>query len=115
MIRISTITVAIILSLLIVAGHAKESTRQLACTGSMIEPDAASQSAKTLRLSLGSRKQVALDLGQGDVTARVVSDNKIQLKFSAKDFTGEFFHYTNDLFLIYKSGHLARLTCKPEG
>jgi hypothetical protein len=42
-----------------------------------------------------------------------MSDNQIQLKFSTKEFVGEFFHYTNDLFLIYKSGHLARLTCAP--
>jgi len=52
-------------------------------------------------------------MGQGNVSARVVSDNGIQLKFRTNDFTGEFFHYTNDMFLIYKSGHLARLACTP--
>jgi hypothetical protein len=41
----------------------------------------------------------------------MISDNKIQLKFSTKDFVGEYFHYTGDLFLIYHSGELARLTC----
>jgi hypothetical protein len=46
------------------------------------------------------------------MSARVVSDNKIQLKFRTKDFEGEYFHYTGDLFFIYKSGHLMRLTCK---
>ena len=45
------------------------------------------------------------------MSARVVSDNKIQLKFRTKDFEGEYFHYTGDLFCIYKSGHLMRLTC----
>ena len=45
---------------------------------------------------------------------RVVSDNRIQLKFRTKDFEGEYFHYTGDLFFIYKSGHLMRLMCKPE-
>ena len=45
------------------------------------------------------------------MSARVVSDNKIQLKFRTKDFEGEYFHYTGDLFFIYKSGHLMRLTC----
>ena len=44
----------------------------------------------------------------------VVSDNRIQLKFRTKDFEGEYFHYTGDLFFIYKSGHLMRLMCKPE-
>jgi len=41
-----------------------------------------------------------------------LSNNKIQLKFQTKQYVGEFFHYTNDLFLIYKLGHLARLNCK---
>ena len=39
-------------------------------------------------------------------------DNKIQLKFRTKDFEGEYFHYTGDLFFIYKSGHLMKLTCQ---
>jgi hypothetical protein len=30
-------------------------------------------------------------------------------------FTGDYLYYTRDMFLIYKSGHLARLTCKPNG
>jgi len=47
---------------------------------------------------------------------RRVSDNKIQLKFRTKEFEGEYFHYTDDLFLIYKSGHLMKLMCqKREG
>jgi hypothetical protein len=33
-----------------------------------------------------------------------VRDNKVQLKFRTKDFEGEYFHYTGDLFFIYKSG-----------
>jgi len=44
--------------------------------------------------------------------SRKVSDNKIQLKFRTKDFEGEYFHYTGDLFFIYKSGHLMKLTCQ---
>jgi hypothetical protein len=51
-----------------------------------------------------------LDLGKGVVNARKVSDNKIQLKFRTNDF--EYFHYTGDLFFIYKSGHLMKLTCQ---
>ena len=101
------------LSFSITFGHAEEATRQLACTGSLIAPDAVSQTDRTLQLSIGPKQKVALDLGKGNMNARVTSNNKIQLKFSTTDFVGEFFHYTNDLFLIYKSGHLARLTCKP--
>ena len=87
--------------------------KPLQCTGSLIEPSGGAQTEKSLRLTLGSK--VVLNLGQGDIKPWIVSDNKIQLKFRTKDFVGEFFHYTNDLFLIYRSGHLARMTCKPEG
>jgi len=52
-------------------------------------------------------------LGKGAVNALVLSNNRIQLKFRTKDFVGEYFYYDRDLFLIYRSGHLARLTCKP--
>jgi hypothetical protein len=47
------------------------------------------------------------------LNAHVTSDNKNQLKFRTKQYVGEFFRYTRDLFLIYKSGRLARLTCSP--
>ena len=53
-----------------------------------------------------------MDFGSGNVAAQVESDNRIQLKFKTDEFVGEYFHYTGDLFLIYKSGHLARLMCK---
>ena len=76
----------------------------------MIEPTSLAPSPKSLQLTLSPAK-VAINLGQGDSNARVLIDNKIQLKFQTKEFVGEFFHYTGDLFLIYKSGHLARLTC----
>src|SRR6266436_5194372 len=65
-----------------------EAARPLSCTGMMIEPTAVEQSSKTVQLSLGPKGKVAVDLGQGNVDARLVSDNKIQLKFSTKDFTG---------------------------
>jgi hypothetical protein len=107
--------VAPILGCMLVVGYAEEKTRQLSCTGLMIEPTALSQSPKSVRLNWGSSQKVELDFGDSNLTARVVSNNKIQLKFRAKDFVGELFHYTNDLFLIYQSGHLARLTCNPEG
>ena len=49
--------------------------------------------------------------GGEKVNADVTSDNQIQLKFRTKQYVGEFFYYTDDLFLIHKDGHLARLTC----
>jgi hypothetical protein len=42
---------------------------------------------------------------------RITTNNKIQFKFATKEFVGEYFHYTGDLFLIYTSGKLARLNC----
>jgi len=94
------------------AAYAAQASRQFSCSGNMIEIGLA-PSPKSGRLILTPTNKVLLDLGQGEVKARVMSDNKIQLKFSTKKFVGEFFHYTGDLFLIYKSGHLARLTCTP--
>ena len=105
------VTAAAMLACTTFAGLAQDA-RQQTCTGVMIEPTATSQTPKTVKLSLGPGRKVALDLGEGSVNARVASDNKIQLKFRTKDFEGEYFHYTGDLFFIYKSGHLMRLTCK---
>ena len=89
-----------------------EDARQLTCTGMMIEPSAMSQSPETVILTPGPAQKVTLDLGQGAVNGRKLSDNKIQLKFRTKDFEGKYFHYTGDLFLIYKSGHLMKLICQ---
>jgi hypothetical protein len=77
-----------------------------------VEPTAMSQSPETVILTLGPAQKITLDLGKGSVNARKVSDNKIQLKFRTKDFEAEYFHYTGDLFFIYKSGHLMKLTCQ---
>jgi hypothetical protein len=89
-----------------------EDAQQMTCTGTMIEPNGISQSPKTVNLNLEPAHKVTLDLGQGAMNVRIVSNNKIQLKFRTKDFEGEYFHYTGDLFFIYKSGHLMRLTCQ---
>jgi hypothetical protein len=68
--------------------------------------------AETVVLTLGPAQKVKLDLGNGVVNARRVSDNKVQLRFRTKDFEGEYFHYTGDLFFISKSGHLMKLMCQ---
>jgi hypothetical protein len=79
----------------------------------MHEPTGLAPSPRSGRLVLGPTNKISLDLGKGDLKASLLSDNKIQLKFNTKEFTGEFFHFTGDLFLIYKSGHFAKLTCTP--
>ena len=111
MFRIAIIGLA--MAVMMDAAHAAQASRQFSCSGNMIEPTDLAPSTKSGRLILGPTNKMSLDLGQGDLKVREASDNKIQLKFSTKEFVGEFFHYTGDLFLIYKSGHLARLTCTP--
>jgi hypothetical protein len=83
----------------------------LNCTGSMLEPGGLNPSPKTVTLTLGP--PLSIDEGHRGLRASVVSNNQIQLRFATKNFTGEFFHYTNDLFLIYRTGHLAKLSCMP--
>lgn len=81
----------------------------LACSGSLLDPSGSAPSPKTATLALGP--PVSIDTGNGPQRASIVSNNRLQLKFRTKDFTGEYFHYTGDLFLIYRSGRLARLMC----
>src|SRR5262245_23260961 len=106
-----SIVVSVITAFSSIAAFA-EDARQLTCTGTMIEPSAMSQSPETVVMTLGPGQKIALDLGKGVVNARRLSDNKIQLKFRTKEFEGEYFHYTGDLFFIYKTGHLMKLMCQ---
>jgi hypothetical protein len=101
---------ATIIAVAMSAGPAVGQTRQLNCTGNLIA-QTKQQSPLTARVSLDSKKAVAIDVGSGVVNAPVVSNNQFRLTFRTKQFTGEFFHYSNDLFLIYPSGHLWRLVC----
>jgi hypothetical protein len=110
MVRSVTIAALAVASAISAAFAAEEQTK-FSCSGMMIEPSSLAPSPKSLQLTVSPANKVTVDFGQGDSNARVLSDNKIQLKFQTKEFVGEFFHYTGDLFLIYKSGHLARLTC----
>jgi hypothetical protein len=106
-----TAIVGIVVAAMMDAAQAAEASRQFSCSGNMFEPTGIASSTKTVRLVLSPKNKISLDLGQGERNARPMSDNGVQLKFGTREFVGEFFHYTNDLFLIYKSGNLARLTC----
>jgi hypothetical protein len=110
-----TILTGITLAFVISAAHAADSL-QLTCSGDMIEPAGLARAPKALTVIFSPANRVSkvsVDFGQSSVNAPVSSNNPVQLQFRTKDFTGEYFHYTRDMFLIYKSGHLARLTCKP--
>jgi hypothetical protein len=95
-------------------GSANSANNQFSCSGDDIEPVALAKSPISAQLSFASPKSVALDLAKTSVKARITSNNKITLRFHTADFDGEFFKYTNDLFLVYHSGHLAKLTCAPK-
>jgi hypothetical protein len=89
---------------------------KMSCTGDMIEPGGLAKSPTTLTAIFSPANKatkVSVDLGKGSVSPLVLSNNALQLRFRTKDFTGEYFHYSGDMFLIYRSGHLARLTCTP--
>jgi hypothetical protein len=113
MTRRLTIIFAMILANSIAAGNAVAKPSQFSCTGVKIEPASQAQSPMTVKLNLVSARKVTIDSGGGDIKNSVTSDDQITLRFRTKDFIGEFFHYTNDLFLIYHSGHLAKLSCTP--
>jgi hypothetical protein len=111
----TSIMASLIIAFFSIAAFAQDA-RQFTCTGTMNEPSGMSTSPQTVVMTLGPAQKVTLDLGKGVVNARRVSDNKIQMKFRTKEFDGEYFHYTGDLFLIYKTGHLTKLMCeKREG
>lgn len=104
-----SLAILALLPLMISAAFAQPTT--LSCEGSLIEPTGSTQSSMSATLSLGPPPSI--NIGNVALQTSPISNNKIQLKFATKDFTAEYFHYTSDLFLIYKSGHLARLTCSP--
>src|SRR5947207_13151888 len=85
-----TSTMALLIIAFSIAAFAQDA-RQFTCSGTMIEPSAMSQSPETVLLTLGPAQKVTLDLGQGVVNARQVSDNKIQLKVQDKRLRGRVF------------------------
>jgi len=100
--------------LAIMAGPCFAAERQYSCKGQLIRDASPDVQPKPIdmNVTLGEGKKLSMKIGEGAVLApRTISDNKIQLKFATKEFVGEFFHYTGDLFLIYPSGQLARLNC----
>src|ERR1700722_3098502 len=100
-----------LLLLTTLTGSVSAAAQQLICRGQMVEPTGEQTAPIDLKLNLGGPGKTTIELGGGKLNVSVTSDNKIQLKFQTKQYVGEFFHYTNDLYLIYKSGHLARLSC----
>jgi hypothetical protein len=91
---------------------AQGAARTWSCEGSLIAPTSQNPAVMKLQLAIGPGRNLSLSGLDGNPSIKFASDNSIQLRFVSKDFTGEFFHYTGDLFLVYRSKHLARLACK---
>jgi hypothetical protein len=101
----------ILLITMVKPGGAAE--QQFSCKGQVVQEitNPAAQPID-LNVTLGDKNKLSMTTRDGKMlTPRITSNNKIQLKFVTKEFVGEYFHYTGDLFLIYKSGSLARLNC----
>jgi hypothetical protein len=91
------------------AAHASQASRQFTCSGSVYEPSGLAPAQKSGRLIISPRDKISLNLGQGDLKTSLMSDNGIQLKFSASEFKGEFFHYTTDLFSDLQIGTFRKI------
>ena len=102
-----------LLTIMVKSGGAAE--QQFSCKGQVVQEmsnPAVQPKPIDLNLTLDDKNKLSMKTGDGKTLApRVTSNNKIQLKFATKEFVGEYFHYTGDLFLIYNSGQLARLNC----
>jgi hypothetical protein len=87
----------------------------LVCTGNSYQKDGPFPTVETFSVKIAGTKPVMIGQPGSDkpVKARIVANNAIQLKFATGKFTGEYFHFTGDLFLIHTDGRLTRLTCKP--
>jgi len=103
----------VLLTMMVGPGWAAE--QQFSCKGQLIDEGTKLTDQSNpidLNLRVGDKNNLSMKTGDGKLLApRITSNNKTQLKFETKEFVGEYFHYTGDLFLIYPSGRLARLSC----
>ncbi len=72
--------------------------------------------SETVSFKTEGKKPVMIELPDSDkpIRASIISSNPIQLKFSARGLTGEYFNFSGDLFLIHKDGRFTKLACKPK-
>src|SRR5262245_3355664 len=87
----------------------------LTCSGNNYTKNGPFPTAETLSLKIAPRKPVIITQpGSNEPTKyRIVANNAIQLKFGTDKFSGEYFYFTGDLFLIHRNGRLTRMTCQP--
>jgi hypothetical protein len=103
----------LLLTITVKPGGAAE--QQFSCKGQVIDEGtnpAVQSNPIDLNVTLGNKNKLSIKTGDSKMLApRITSNNKIQLRFATKQFVGEYFHYSGELFLIYTSGQLARLNC----
>ena len=103
------------LFLLTLVGPSIAAESQFSCKGQVMQQmtnPAVQPKPIDVEVVLGDKQKMSIKTGDDKtLLPRITSNNKIQLKFATKEFIGEYFHYTGDLFLIYNSGQLARLNC----
>ena len=98
----------------VIGGQAYAESQQFSCSGDDIEPVGLAKSPITAQLSYTPPDKISFGLGKESAKTTITGDNKITLTFHTADFDGEYFKYTRDLFLVYHSGHLAKLSCTPK-
>ena len=115
MVRAAELAVGSLIMLTMMVGPGRAAEEQFSCKGQVVQEmtnPAVQPKPIDLNVTLGNKNKLSITTGDGKMLApRITSNNKIQLKFATKEFVGEYFHYTGDLFLIYNSGQLARLSC----
>ena len=115
MVRATGLAVGSLILLIMMVEPGGAADQQFSCKGQVVQEmtnPAAQPKPIDLNMTLGEKNKLSVTTGDGKMLAsRITSNNKIQLKFATKEFVGEYFHYTGDLFLIYKFGSLARLNC----
>jgi hypothetical protein len=115
MVRATIMAAGGLISFAMMAEPSGAAEQRFSCNGRVVQGktnQAAQQKTLDLNVSLSDNNKLSMKTGDGKVLApRITSNNKVQLKFATREFVGEYFHYTGDLFLIYPSGELARLSC----
>lgn len=115
MVRATVMAAGSLILLAMMAGPGGAAEQRFSCNGRVVQGKAnpaAPQKTLDLNVTLGDNNKLSMKTGDGKMLApRITSNNKVQLKFATREFVGEYFHYTGDLFLIYPSGELARLSC----
>jgi hypothetical protein len=108
----SAAAVGACLLLVTFSGEAIAAQQAYSCKGKMIAPvnEPAPEMNLSLSLDDNGKTTFAID-GDEKLDAQITSSNPFQLKFQTDQFVSEFYPYTNNLFVIYKSGKLARLVC----